>query len=165
MNKKPGRPPAMKKENSVEDKHSSEGLLIPPALQKGGTDAKPLTIQEKLMKDAQKLVRIQVACLNPLKSDYSAVIISGGNSVMPTETKTIPLNTPWHVPRILVDILKNKKFQVFHETKDETGKTIKKTVQTPEFAVQELPPLNEDELAALAKRQLASQSGEALNAA
>ena len=111
--------------------------------------------KQRLKKDAAALLRIRLTCLNPAKKEWDGEIITAGNSTVGTFKKFIPFNAPdgWHVPRIIYNQLVQRECQIFVSVRDgrgnmtRTGKTIR------EFAVEVLPPLNQDELDELARRQ------------
>ena len=111
--------------------------------------------KQRLKKDAAALLRIRLTCLNPAKKEWDGEIITAGNSTVGTFKKFIPFNAPdgWHVPRIIYNQLVQRECQIFVSVRDgrgnmtRTGKTIR------EFAVEVLPPLNQDDLDELARRQ------------
>ena len=110
--------------------------------------------QASKKKEASKLVRVMITCMNPMKNEWEGEIFSAGNSVVGTYKKYIPFGVEWHVPTIILKMIENRQCQVFQTKTDKrtgqksrTGKLIK------EFAVSQLPALTEQELKDLAQRQ------------
>lgn len=112
-------------------------------------------------KAASALVRIQVTCMNPAKSQHEGEIFTCGNSLVGSFKKYVHFNAPWHVPRIMVDVLKQRQCQIFVQVRDERGNKVRKGKLVNEFNVVELPALTEKEIKELAQRQ-AMASGQGL---
>lgn len=114
----------------------------------------------RLQKEASRLVRINVTCMNPMKKEWEGEIITAGNSVVGTHRKYVPFNTSdgWHVPYIIYKQLQERKFQSFYTVKDVRGNDLRKSKLIPEFSIQELPPLTKEEIAELARKQSMSKS-------
>lgn len=111
---------------------------------------------KEIRQDATKLVRVRVTCMNPAKRDWDGEIFMVGNRHTGTLRKYVPYGVDWHVPQMILDMIKARQCQVFQSVKRRTaggdissreGKLVK------EFAVEILPPLTEKELAELAQRQ------------
>jgi hypothetical protein len=126
----------------------------------------PLSIQEERNKqrfDMLKLVRIQIACVNPNKSGLPGEIFTVHNDFVGTVKKFIPYQEAgeaYHVPMILLKFLKRKKFlQIKDPPKGSRASATTKLV--PEFAITILDPLTEAELKELARAQGAAESAEA----
>jgi hypothetical protein len=105
------------------------------------------------IKEANRLVRIRITCMNPNKKDSKGEIISVSNSVIGTFKKFIPFNLDagYHVPHVIYQALKERMCQIWVNTPDcksKRGQLIR------EFAIEVLDPLTEDELKELAQRQL-----------
>ncbi|ADU79206.1 hypothetical protein F362_gp55 [Enterobacter phage EcP1] len=111
--------------------------------------------------DAEKLVRVRITLMNQDKRQMTGEIISVGNSVVGFYKKFIPFDPKfyengYHVPQIIVNALIGKKHSVAIPAKVNGIDTT--TFQlVPEFHVEILPALTEDELKALAKEQSAEQ--------
>lgn len=114
---------------------------------------------DRLRKDATRLVRIRVTCMNPNKKDWDGEVFTVANSVVGTVRKYIPFNAEdgWHVPSILVDLLKEKQY-VHHYTEKKNGAEINRHKLVKEFAIEYLDPLTEEELKDLAQRQALARS-------
>ena len=103
--------------------------------------------------EATVLVRCRVVCMNPNKRDWFGEIISAGNSVVATQKKLIPFGVEYHVPRIILNQLEQRKCQVFFSVKDGKGGSKREGKLIKEFAIEILPDLTEQELKSLAQRQ------------
>ena len=111
--------------------------------------------RQRLIDEASKLIRIRVVCMNPAKKDWEGDIFTVGNSIVGTFKKFVPFNNDegWHVPNIIYQHLIQRECQVFVNVRDERGNTHRKGKLIKEFAIEVLPPLTEEELAELARRQ------------
>lgn len=108
----------------------------------------------ELKKKSSEQVRIMVTCMNPNKKDWQGEMFCVGNAKIGTFKKFVPFETEWHVPRIILDMIKARKCQVFYTERDKrTGLKTRKGKLIKEYAVDELPPLSERELKDLAQRQ------------
>jgi len=106
-------------------------------------------------KDAARLMRIVVSCMNPAKTAWEGEIFVAGSTLLGTHKKFIPFNNDegWHVPKIIVTMLEERQCQVFYDGKDTKGRKIKMSKLIPEFNIQYLDPLTVDQIDALAKKQ------------
>lgn len=109
---------------------------------------------------ALEQVRVRVTCMDPSKKEYEGEIFCAGNAVIGTVKKFVPFETVWHVPRILLNMIKNRQYQTFYYVKTPDGKKIKKTRLVKAFAIEELPPMTESELRELRQRQLMAQGSD-----
>ena len=107
-------------------------------------------------KNANSLVRIRLTCMNPAKGDWDGEIITVQNRVVGTIRKFVPFNAEngWHVPQMLLNVLKTKQCQVFH-TVNRNGVKVRQGKLVPEFAIEILPNLSQKELDKIATRQAA----------
>jgi DNA-dependent RNA polymerase auxiliary subunit epsilon len=110
--------------------------------------------------DPLALVRVYISCHNPAKSTWEGDLWSVGNKNIGTIRKFVPFDREWHVPRIILDMMKEKKFQQFYTVKDKRGNPIRKGRLAKEYNIEYLDPLSEKELKELAQRQ-AMASGDA----
>jgi hypothetical protein len=117
----------------------------------------PAQLKAKRKQEALKLVRIRVACMNPVKANMKGDIFSVGNSEMGMIKKYVPFNAEqgWHVPNLILQEMKNKKF-VSHYTVKVGNKMVNKHKLIPEYSIEILDPLTPEELKDLANRQLMS---------
>lgn len=112
-------------------------------------------IRARLKREALKLVRIRVTCMNPAKSEWEGEIITAGNAGVGSVTKFVPFNVDdgWHVPHIIYQQLVERQCQIFTTTTDSRGNKTRKGKLIREFAIEVLPSLTEAELHELAQRQ------------
>jgi hypothetical protein len=108
-------------------------------------------------KEAAELVRIQVTCMNPNKAEWDGEIVTAGNRVVGTHRKFVKFGVEYHVPRIIYNVLRDRKCQVFVTERDEKGRQMRKGKQINEFNIAVLPALTESELKDLAQRQAMAQ--------
>ena len=118
--------------------------------------------RRRMIEEATKLVRVRVNCMNPAKKEWSGEIITVGNSVVGTHKKYIPFNAEdgWHIPHIMYEALLGRECQVFVTVTDSRGNKSRKGRIIKEFAVEVLPPLSQEELAELARRQAMAGNGD-----
>ncbi len=105
-------------------------------------------------KEAHKLVRVRVSCMNPMKKEFQGEYFTFGNDVVGTITRYIPFqNVETHVEQVFLEVLRGRKFQEFKRT-GKLGEIEKKEgYLINEFAIEVLPPLTEKELKDLADQQ------------
>lgn len=112
--------------------------------------AQPTDIRTK----ALQLIRVRVTNMDPAKSAYKGEIITTGNSQIGTVKKYVAYDVPYHVPRIIYNVLRARKFQTFTNKKLPNGFSKKEGKLVNTYAIEELPPLNEKELTELKQRQI-----------
>lgn len=114
----------------------------------------------RLKKEAKKLIRVNIVNMNPAKKDWEGETFTTGNNLVGTIKRFVPFNTDngWHIEQMLYNMLKERKCQVFHAKKDNRGREEKVGKLINEFAIEVLPPLTQRELDELAKRQAATRS-------
>ena len=105
-------------------------------------------------KKATKLVRCIVYCKNPNKKDLQGEYISAGNVKIGFIKKYVLFNEPYHLPQIIVNYLKEKKYQRIW-TKKVDGKEVIKNKNVKEYDIEYLDNLTEKELAEMKQRQIA----------
>jgi len=105
-------------------------------------------------KRVRELVRVRIQCMNPSKKDWPGEIVSVGSAKLGTFKKYIPFNTePYHIPRIIFDMLSEKQCSVFYNTTDERGHKTRKARQIKEYAIEVLEPLSPQEIEDLRVQQ------------
>ena len=113
-----------------------------------------------VLDEATALVRCKITCMNPAKREWQGEIFTAGNSVIGVVRKFIPYNSPaaesFHIPRILLGSMKERKFLQTRSIKTTSGAT-QETYLAQEFVVVELPPLTPEELKELADQQAANR--------
>src|SRR5690606_31453663 len=120
--------------------------------------------RSRLRKEAFKLVRVRITCMNPLKKNFQGEVFTVSNSVIGTYRKYVPYNVEsddgWLVPKIMLNMLRERKFnQIKFEKRN--GVQIPKPYLVKEFAIELLDPMTQKELTELARRQAMSRSVEA----
>lgn len=122
-------------------------------------DARPLTkaeIRNQAIKEATRLVRVRITCLNPNKRDWPGEIFTISNSFVGTHRKFVPFNNsePYHIPNIILQAIQERQCQIFVNGVDSRGQKAKQARLVKEFGVEVLPPLTIEELQELKQRQL-----------
>lgn len=115
----------------------------------------------KLRKEQLRLVRVRIANLNPQKKDLHGEIFTTGNRILGSVKKYVPYgeatDNGYHIPYIIFEQLKARKFlQIKTTTKN--GQINVSTKWVPEFAIEVLDPLTEEELKELAATQAAGRN-------
>lgn len=127
------------------------------------TTKKSKNIREEVYMDAMRLIRCKIVCLNPSKKDLNGEFFTVANDVLGKVSKYVPYTSPasdsWHLPNIIVQYLKSKKYADIRMPKNKNQRqfTVKYEL-VPEFNIIELPPLTKEELAKLAAAQKAAGS-------
>lgn len=106
-------------------------------------------------KDAMKLVRCIITCNNKNKSSFQGEIFSARNASIEEVKKFIPFGVPTHVPVILLNMIKEKQYQMFRKERLPNGNTVTRPFLVAEYNIQELPPLTAEEFNAIKRKQLA----------
>ena len=114
---------------------------------------------------ANALVRFKITVMNPQMVNSTGILITAGNANFSAISRVIPFNAPvWHAERIIVEHLKNMKYQAYKSTYNNQLKgnfdNGGKAKLVPSFIIEELPLLTEDELQALAELQTAQGTGQ-----
>lgn len=109
----------------------------------------------RLRREASKLVRINVTCMNPNMREHTGAIYTVSNSVVGTHRKYVPFDTEdgFHVPTIIYKAMKERKCQIFHSVPDGRGgkKRVGKLIR--ELSIEVLPPLTKREIEELKIKQ------------
>ena len=138
-----------------------------PVQDTGPTEVAAVATQEtenqrrlRRKREASELVRIRLTCMNPNKREWEGEIFSAGNSLVGTFTKYVPFNVDdgWHVPQIILEMIRARQCQIFYTEKSRNGVNVRKGKLIKEFNVEVLPPLTPAELHDLAQRQAMAKS-------
>ena len=132
-----------------------------PSNQPKMTEAeKQLMHHTRLRKEAHKLVRVRVTCMNPNKKNWPGEIISVSNAVIGTVKKFVPFNGEegYHLPAVLLKMMKARQYQHFAQIKKPNGQKMAVSKLLPEFAIEVMNPLTEMELGDLKQRQALNHS-------
>lgn len=103
---------------------------------------------------AGRLVRCRITCMDPAKREWKGEIISVGSAKLGTFKKFIPFDgREYHIPQIIYDVLKERKYSTFYTVRNHRGVEIRKSRLAPAFAIEVLPPLTPAEIKDLKKQQ------------
>lgn len=118
-------------------------------------------IRAKQRSENLKLVRCQIHNNNPAKNDLKGEILTAANKYVGVVKKFIPFGDVtqggYHVPFILLEQIKRRKYQKISVVKLPNGMEQVNQSLAPEFTIVELPPLTKDQLDELALRQSAAE--------
>jgi len=122
---------------------------------------KGMTQQElkvSIMKEANRLVRCSITCLDPSKKDIPGQVFGIRNGKIPLIKKFVPYDgRTTHLPNIFINHLKEKEFQYFRLVLNkDTGDKERKSFIGKMFSVSILSDMTEEELETLAEAQLAA---------
>lgn len=119
-------------------------------------------IRKKQLTEQMALVRCRIANLNPSKRDLRGEIFTIANKYIGTVRKFIPYgeatDNGYHIPKILYEELKSKKFLQVN-TRNDRGAGNQIVIDqrwVPEFSIEVLPQLTQEELDKLAASQAAA---------
>jgi hypothetical protein len=147
---------------SDEPEEDAKPAATPKAEAKIKTVKKESKIEKerRLRKDAGKLVRVVVNCMNPNKREHEGELISVGNAIVGQFQKFIPFNNEegWHIPNIIYKHLLERECQTFITVKLPNGQKVRKGKMIKEFSVTVLPPLSETALKELRQKQAMANS-------
>ena len=108
----------------------------------------------RLRREATKLVRVRVMNMNPARKDWEGDTYTVSNRNIGTIKRFVPYDVEWHVEQALLNVMLERKCQVFSTRKDpRTGRERKEPRLVPELSIAILNPLTPAELKALAQRQ------------
>lgn len=132
-----------------DDEEPEETEEEAPKPKKMSADAK----RKEAQKNAFELLRVRVTCMDQSKANQNGVILTAGNSSTGTIRKYIPFDVEWHIPRIIYNVMKDSKQQLFTKRKDGKGNEIVESKLVNTYSIEVLPTLSEAELKDLAQRQ------------
>lgn len=141
--------------NEMEIENTEEEVLTFASLESKLKDKVKKPSLSELQHEANKLVRCVVTCNNNNKSAYSGEIFSACNAVIPEIKKFIQFGVPYHVPQIILNVIKDKKVQVYRKQRNQDGSFTTVAKEIPEYSIQILPPITAEELEAIKQKQLA----------
>jgi hypothetical protein len=133
-----------------EQKAMVDAVAAQKVEEKKPTKATLGNVKAQARKEAMKLVRCIVTPMDKDKAELNGEIISCGNSMTGMIKKYIPFGKEWHIPTVIVDTLKDKKMLSTRDRKTPKG-TIKENIELPQYNVQMLPDLTQEELDRLVK--------------
>jgi hypothetical protein len=115
----------------------------------------------EMRKDALRLRRVVVQCMNPNKKDWPGEIFTMGNGIIGTVKKFVPFGVEegYHIPNVIYEYLKTRKYQHFvKEPIPGTRQTKLVPTMSREFAIELLDPLTPEEMDELKQRQALNHS-------
>ena len=149
-------------EDEVPAKRQPVKNMYPDTVTESPNAAPETVIQMKnrLRKEANRLVRVNVMNRNPAMKDYTGDWYCVGNGIVGDVRKFVQYDTQdgFHVPYIIYLHLCEKEYQVFVETTDKKGRPLITCKNVKELSVELLDPLTNDELQDLANRQIINKS-------
>lgn len=114
---------------------------------------------------ALRLIRVRVTNLDPADSQLQGAFVTCYSKYTGKVSHYVPYGEEnehgWHLPKIIVDDLKTRTYNIRKEVKKSGqlgGVKQYKNVAAPKFAIEELEPLTERQLADLAREQAAKGS-------
>lgn len=136
----------------------------PPALLDPSAPPPPKkeTLRQKVIRENMRLVRLRIQNLDPKKRELQGEIITVANKYLGTVRKFIPFGevteNGYYVPYCLYKVLKSRKFLNIRTYKDRRNQNQIKVEQNwvPEFALEILPDLDQNDLNKLAAAQAAA---------
>ena len=115
---------------------------------------KPTNPVAEMRKQATRLLRVTITPMDVLKRDYRGEFFEISNRVLKVK-RFIPYGVPTHIEAVLLTEIRNRKFRMTIPATRESGAESRLVTA---YAIQELPPLTEQELKNLAKAQQARNS-------
>ncbi|NRA77138.1 MAG: hypothetical protein HRU18_02925 [Pseudoalteromonas sp.] len=111
-------------------------------------------------KEANRLVRVMITCMNPDKGEHPGEIFTVANSIVGTIRKFVPFQSdqPFHVPQMILNIMRERKCQIFVNKRLSNGQVVKKGKLINEFAIEVLDKISKEELQTIKTKQLAQDS-------
>ena len=110
--------------------------------------------RQAAIKDAEKLIRVRVTCMNQAKRDWPGEPFTVSNSLVGTIRKFVPFDgSEYHIPNFIYKVMKARKFRQIVEKPDGKGGKVAHNRFVPEFNIEVLKPLTQKELDQLAIEQ------------
>jgi hypothetical protein len=124
-------------------------------------DMRVRAIREIQKHKCMRLIRCRIFNNDPAKNDLQGEILTVSNKYVGVVRKFIPFGEStengYHVPAILVDMMRRKRYQRISMRKLPNGTEQVVRTLAPEFTITELPSLTMAELKELAVRQAAAE--------
>lgn len=116
----------------------------------------PHVIKERHIKKLSRLVRVRITCMNAAKTAWQGEIFTFANNNL-TLRRMVPFKQETHVEEGILQVIRERKYRPPIQTKKKTTTNARAASMLPEFAIEVLPPLSQDELKGLAEQQLAAE--------
>jgi len=136
-------PPVMDAYARRQAGHSNPGIVIPiteEEMEKRRAKAR--------RKNVSALVRCRIQNMNSQKKDWAGEILSVGSAKLGTFKKYVPFSSadPWHVPKIMYDLMVDKECTQFVNGVDDRGHKTRVGRMIKEYAIEVLPNLTAEEI-------------------
>ena len=71
--------------------------------------------RRRLRKEANKLVRVRITCMNPNKREWKGEFFMFSNSIVGSINKCVPFNAEdgWNVPQRVLGVIRDRECQIF----------------------------------------------------
>ena len=151
---------AAKIEKQLSGDTTEEGDDPPEDIVPDTVEETPAQLRMRLNREARVLKRVRISCMNPNKKSATGDIFTVANRAVGTISRHVPFDVEegWHVEAMLLQSIDERKFQQFYEVKLPNGVKVQRGRLVREYAIEYLDPLTEEEIAALAQRQIMSGS-------
>jgi hypothetical protein len=109
-------------------------------------------------KEAHRLVRVRITCMNPVKKELQGEVFTIANDLF-TIKRMIPFHgNPTHIEVAFLDMLRERKFQQFRETRKSSlsEAPMQEGYLVPEFAIEVMSHMTPEEMERLAIEQARS---------
>lgn len=124
------------------------------AVEKTPTSAEGTVADTAYYDKALRLIRVIITPIETTKAaNLESDVFTVSNMAVGTITRTIPFGREWHVEEILLNSIREKKFQQFTSRKNERGVQVTTARLAPAYNISVLEPLTAEELKALAEQQ------------
>jgi hypothetical protein len=101
------------------------------------------------------LKRVRITCLDPNKKNWPGELISVGSAKLGTFKRYVPFDTeePWHIPKIIYDVLSERMCSVPVKKKDSRGHKTTAYKQIKAYSITIEEPMTQPEIDELARQQ------------
>jgi len=109
-------------------------------------------------KEAHRLVRVRITCMNPVKKELQGEVFTVSNDLF-TIKRMIPFHgQPTHIETAFLDVLRERKFQQFRDVRKSSlsEAPMQEGYLVPEFAIEVMSPMTAEEMERLAIEQARS---------
>lgn len=108
----------------------------------------------RLKKEAERLIRCRVSCMNPDKGDIPGKVENVGNKFIGQISQYVPYNNePIHLRHIILEKLQESYYTKHITSKNKLGMDITTSKQVKEFNIEILPNLTQAEIDDLKHQQ------------
>ena len=136
----------------------SPAEITEPVSTAKGVKAKGVSIEDAIAK-AMKLHRVIITPMDANKaSNLEREMFCAGNSTVGTVKRVVEFGEPWHVEEILLNTIKEKRYQAFVVRKNAQGVEITTSKLVPAYSIAYLEPLTQEEIDELALRQVRTRA-------